>query len=90
VDRVQSNPITNLVKESLVFPDPPLFSSIPLLGWAILAVAAVATIWIALKIVRKAIKVSIRLGLVIGVLALIAAGLCWLSSLLGNGELPVL
>jgi hypothetical protein len=52
-------------------------------------VAAIAAIWIALKIVRKAIKVSIRVALVIGVLALVAAGLCWLSSLLGGGELPV-
>jgi hypothetical protein len=49
-----------------------------------------ATIWIALKIVRKAIKVSIRLAFVIGVLALVAAGLCWLSSFLGNGKLPLL
>ena len=71
-----------------MLPDPPLFSSTPLLGWAILAIAAIAAIWIALKIVRKAIKVSIRLALVVVVLALIAVGLCWLSSYLGNAELP--
>ena len=67
-----------------MLPEPPLFPSSPLVGWAIVAVAAVAVIWIALKIVGKAIKVSIRLAILIGVLALIAGGLCWISSALGG------
>ena len=70
-----------------MYPNPPLFASNPIVGWAILVVAVLVALWIALKIVRKTIKVSIRIGIAIGVLALIAAGLCWLSSVWG--ELPL-
>lgn len=67
-----------------MLPDPPLFPSNPLVGWAILAVAAIVGVWIALQIVRKAIKASIRIAIAIGVLVLVGAGLCWLSSAWGG------
>jgi type IV secretory pathway VirB6-like protein len=67
-----------------VVPDPPLFGSIPFVGWAILAAAAVVVVWIVLQVVFKAIKMSIRLAILIAVLALAGAGLCWLSSALGG------
>jgi hypothetical protein len=50
----------------------------------ILGVAALVAIWIAFKIVRKAVKASIRIVIAISVLVLIAAGLCWLLSALGG------
>ena len=64
--------------------DLPLLSSHPIVGWMIVAVAALVAIWIVLKIVHRAIKVSVRLVIVISVLVLIAAGLCWLSSAWGG------
>ena len=67
-----------------MFPDLPLFPSHPIVGWGILVVAALAALWIVLKIVRKAIKVSIRMVIVISVLALTAAGLCWLVAAWGG------
>jgi hypothetical protein len=73
-----------------VLPDPPLFSATPLLGWAILAIVALVVVSIAIRIVRKAIKVSIRLAMLAGFLALIGAGLCWLSSILGARGAPFL
>ena len=71
-----------------MLPDPPLFSTTPLLGWAILAVAALVVVSIAIRIVRKAIKLSIRLAMLVGLLALVGAGLCWLSSILGAARMP--
>ena len=67
-----------------MLPDPPLFPSTPLVGWAILAVAALVGLSIASKIALRAIKASIRIAIAIGVLALIGAGLCWLSSAWGG------
>jgi hypothetical protein len=73
-----------------VLPDPPLFSSSPLVGWAIIAAIAIAALWLALKIVRRAIRLSIRVAFAVGVLALIAAGLCWLIFMGRSVPLPVL
>jgi hypothetical protein len=67
-----------------VLSDPPLFASNPLLGWAIIALAVIVGAWIMLKLVGKAIKASIRIAIAVAVLALIATGLCWLSSALGG------
>lgn len=67
-----------------MLPEPPLFPSNPLVGWAILAVAAVVVVWIVLRVAFKAIKMSIRLAILIAVLVLAAAGLCWFSSALGG------
>ena len=70
-----------------MYPNPPVWSSNPPVGWAITVLAAIVALWIVFKIVRKAIKVSVRIALLIGLLALIAAGLCWLSSAWGGAPL---
>ena len=71
-----------------MLPKPPLFPSNPLAGWAILALAVLIVAWIVLTIVGKAIKLSVRLAILAGVLATLALGLCWISSALGGLPLP--
>jgi hypothetical protein len=72
-----------------VLPDPPLFSSTPLLGWAVVAVAAIVVLSIVLRVLRKAISITIRLVILVGVVLIAAATLCWLSASLGGGRLPL-
>jgi hypothetical protein len=71
-----------------LLPDPPLFPSIPLVGWAVVAAAGVLAVWIVLKIVGKAISITIRLAILVGVVLVAAAALCWLSAALRGGRLP--
>ena len=75
-------------EERYMLPDPPILATNPLLGWAIVAVAAIALVWVVLKILRKVISISIRVAIVVAVIGLVLAGLCWLSAVFGGGGLP--
>ena len=57
-------------------------------GWLVIAVAAVAIIFVVLKIVGKAISTSIRLAIILGTLVVIAISLLVLSTFLNSGGLP--
>lgn len=71
-----------------MLPDPPLFSSTPLLGWAVIATAAIVVVSVVLRVVRQAISTTIRLAILVGVVLIAAAALCWLSAALRGGRLP--
>ena len=58
-------------------------------GWFVIAIAAVALLYIVLRIVGKAIATSVRLAIVLGSLLVITAALFVLSALLNGGRLPV-
>jgi hypothetical protein len=59
-------------------------------GWLIVAIAAVAIVWVILKIVGKAITTSLRLAIILGSLVVIAVSLFVLSLLLDGGKPPAL
>jgi hypothetical protein len=59
-------------------------------GWLIVAIAAVAIVWVILKIVGKAITTSLRLAIILGSLVVIAVSLFVLSMLLNGGKPPAL
>ena len=71
-----------------MLPDPPLFSSTPFLGWAVVAVAAILAVSIVLRVLRKAISITVRLAILVGVVLIAAIALCWLSAALRGGRLP--
>jgi hypothetical protein len=88
---IEYNPASQikLDEESLLLPDPPFFSSTPLVGWMVAAVAAIVVVSIVLKVVRKAVRLSIRLAILIGVAVIAAAALCWMSFAFSGGRLPI-
>ena len=57
-------------------------------GWLVVAIAAVAIVFVFLKIVGKAIATSLRLAIILGSLVVIAVSLFVLSMLLNGGKLP--
>ena len=57
-------------------------------GWLVVAIAAVAIVFVFLKIVGKAITTSLRLAIILGSLVVIAVSLFVLSMLLNGGKLP--
>jgi hypothetical protein len=57
-------------------------------GWLTIAIAAVAVIFVILKIAGKAISASLRMAIIVGTLVVIATSLCVLSALLHRTELP--
>jgi len=57
-------------------------------GWLIVAIAAVAILFVILKIVAKVISTSLRLAIIVGSLLVIAVALLVLSTFLGEGRLP--
>jgi hypothetical protein len=59
-------------------------------GWLIIAIAAVAILWVILRIVGKAITTSLRLAIILGSLVVIAVSLFVLSLLLDGGKPPAL
>jgi hypothetical protein len=59
-------------------------------GWLVIAIAAVAIVFVFLKIVGKAIATSLRLAIILGSLVVIAVSLFVLSMLLNGGKLPTL
>ena len=59
-------------------------------GWLIIAIAAVAILWVILRIVGKAITTSLRLAIILGSLVVIAVSLFVLSMLLNSGKPPAL
>jgi hypothetical protein len=59
-------------------------------GWLVIAIAAVAIVFVFLKIVGKAIATSLRLAIILGSLVVIAVSLFVLSMLLNDGKLPTL
>lgn len=58
-------------------------------GWFVIAIAAVALLYIVLRIVGKAIATSVRMAIVLGSLVVITVALFVLSALLNGGRLPV-
>jgi hypothetical protein len=59
-------------------------------GWLVIAIAAVAIVFVVLKIVGKAIAASLRMAIILGSLIVIAIALFVLSMLVNGGKLPTL
>jgi len=60
-----------------------------LAGWLIVAIAAIAVLFVLLKIVSKVISTSLRLAIILGSLLVIALSLYVLSILLRDTGLPI-
>lgn len=58
-------------------------------GWLVTAIAAVALLYIVIRIVGKAIATSVRVAIVLGSLVVITVALFVLSTLLNGGRLPI-
>ena len=59
-------------------------------GWLVIAIAAVAIVFVTLRIVGKAIAASLRMAIILGSLVVIALALFVLSMLVNGGKLPTL
>ena len=59
-------------------------------GWLVIAIAAVAIVFVVLKIVGKAVAASLRMAIILGSLVVIALALFVLSMLLNGGKMPAL
>jgi hypothetical protein len=55
----------------------------------VIAIAAVALLYVVLRVVGKAIATSVRVAIVLGSLVVIPIALVVLSALLNGGRLPV-
>ena len=58
-------------------------------GWLVIAIAAVAVLYLVLKVVGKAISTSLRLAIILGTLVVITIALFVLSRFLSAGKLPI-
>ncbi len=61
----------------------------PISVWVIVAVVAIVTLVVALRILRKVVALSIRLAITLGALLVIAAALYILSRYLIGEGLPI-
>ena len=57
--------------------------------WLIAAVAAVAVLYIVLRVVRKMVSTSLRVAILVGAVVVIAAALCVFGMLLNPDGLPI-
>jgi uncharacterized membrane protein required for colicin V production len=64
-----------------------ILNSLP--SWPVLALIAVVILYFVLRIVRRAVRVSLRLAIIAGTLAVIAVALLVLKGLLREAGLPL-
>ena len=71
-------------------PNPVQFDLTQIGAWLVIAVAAVAIVFVVLKVVSKVVSTSVRLAIIAGSLLVIALALLALSALLKDRGLPIL